>query len=147
MQFVKLTDIWVEEPRVLADGSIEMKVSTKKIYINIEKVFVMNQIDFNLSHHYVSKQGKALPQSFFLNGKEYAKVTRLTNEDERVLATIVETPEEILGLFQKKEEEQSVSTELETEIESKGSKRGRPKGSKKKQKENNITDSKESKEN
>jgi len=137
--FVKVTDVWVEKPRILADGSIEMNVGTKEIWVNSDMIFTMNPVPFELSHQWKSMQGHKLPESFTLNEKEYQTLTRVGTLGNEAWGHILETPEEIMSMLEpKKADEPAAPTK---------SKRGRPKGSKNKPKENNTTDSTESKEN
>jgi len=133
--FVKVTDVWVEKPRILADGSIEMNVGTKEIWVNSDMIFTMNPVPFELSHQWKSMQGHKLPESFTLNEKEYQTLTRVGTLGNEAWGHILETPEEIMSMLEPEKAEPTKS------------KRGRPKGSKNKPKENNTTDSTESKEN
>jgi len=138
--FIKVTDVWVEKPRLLADGSIEMNVGTKEIWVNWDMVFTMNPVPFEVSHQWKSMQGHKLPESFVLDESEYDTLTRVGIKENEGWGHILETPEEIISMLEAKTTKESEPTK---------SKRGRPKGSKNKNTNTttNTTDSKESKDN
>ena len=139
--FIKVTDVWVEKPRLLADGSIEMNVGTKEIWVNWDMVFTMNPVPFEVSHQWKSMQGHKLPESFVLDESEYDTLTRVGIKENEGWGHILETPEEIISMLKAEVPEKEPAPTK--------SKRGRPKGSKNKNTNTttNTTDSKESKDN
>ena len=128
MPFIKVTDVWVQKPRILADSSVEMNVGTKEMWVNWDMIFTMNPVPFEISHQWPSSKSMTLPLSFQHDSKEYKTLTRIGTLGNEAWGHILETPEEIMAMLEpKKADEPAAPTK---------SKRGRPKGSKNKPKTN-----------
>ena len=138
--FIKLTEFYVSPTK--QEGEPAFDIDIYQIYINTDKVYTFNQIDFHSSHKYSDFKDKKgddvqIPRNIVVEGVEYQNVTKVhipASQGGHYLSDyihVLETPKEIL---------EKISGVSAKPKEPPKKKRGRPPGSKNKPKEKNVNE-------
>ena len=140
--FIKLTELWVRP--VTIEGEPQFESHTFDVWVNTDKVYTFNVVDFHDSHEYNDIKDKntgetiEIPRSVVVDGIEYTKVTKIyapvqgRGHSVADYIHLLETPEQIM--------EKISGAVIAKPEEPPKKKRGRPPGSKNKPKDKNVNE-------
>lgn len=107
--FIKLRELWVSPTTV--DGEPQFDSQTFEVWLNTDKIYTFNQVDFHDSHQYDDfkhkKTGKTveIPRDVTVDDQEFDKVTKvfmpISHDGSRLTDYIIvlDTPEEIMEMI------------------------------------------------
>ena len=75
--FLTLTEVWIDEPRRLPDGDIELPFDAFSTAINMDFIFTMTDADLHDCHYHDDKKGFKVPRSIEIDGSEISRLTKL----------------------------------------------------------------------
>jgi hypothetical protein len=134
--FIKLRELWVQPTTV--DGEPQFESQVFDLWLNTDKIYTFNQVDFHDSHQYDDfkhkKTGKTIeiPRDVVVDDQTFNKVTKLfmpISQDSDGLANyiiVLDTPEIIMDMIAPtkrkgrppgSKNKQKVKTEQQTEQE------------------------------
>lgn len=97
--YLTLTEVWIDEPRRLPDGVVELLFESFPTVINMDFIFTMTEADLHDCHHYSDEKGFQIPRSIEVDGSEVSRLTKLVPSMGADIILVSQTLQEIMDMI------------------------------------------------
>ena len=97
--YLTLTEVWIDEPRRLPDGVIELPFDAFSTSINMDFIFTMTESDLHDCHYYADKKGFKIPRAIEIDGSEVSRLTKLVPSMGGDIILVAQTRQEIMDMI------------------------------------------------